>query len=301
MPFTVTADLELGERIAPYMAGNVADVEIREGSVPADIGGESSGIAYQIRPGKMLLEIPDGTRFLIENGERIIYSRGESSTDKDIALFLLGSAWGALCYQRGLIPLHASGVAVNGEVHAFTGTSGAGKSTLTAGLSSRGLEFFTDDVLIFDPAAEQKGAYCYAGQKDLKLWGDALALTGATSMGRVRDGVDIDKHFARPGQTAQATAGPLTHLYILQRKNEDEEPRFSTRPVTGHHALRHLMTSLYRPRYAETLMGRKMIFQGLKKLVETVRVSEFNRVFLEQYFDDSVTFISELLKGEVRS
>ena len=214
VPFTVTADLDLGERIAPYLVSESADVKICEGDLPASIEDEGGGVAYQIQQGKMLLNIPDGSRILIESGNRITYQRGKNSTDKDVALFISGSAWGAICYQRGLIPLHASAVEIDGKIYAFTGHSGAGKSTLAAGLSRDGFHFFTDDVLIFDPKADYDGALCYTGQKDLKLWGDAVTLTESQTFGKVRDAVEMDKHFARASNSSDMTSGRLQNLYI---------------------------------------------------------------------------------------
>jgi len=298
VPFTVKADLNLGERIAPYLTSGSADVEISEGTLPDSIEDEGGGVAYQIQKGKLLLNIPDGSRILTEDGNRITYQRGENSTDKDIALFISGSAWGALCYQRGLIPLHASAVEIDGNIHAFTGHSGAGKSTLAAGLSQRGYRFFTDDVLIFDPDSVQDGAYCYTGQKDLKLWGDAVKLTNSEAFGTIRDAVEMDKHFARPEHSSESIGGPLKSLYILKQKNEQSEPIGQFQSIQGGDALKQLVGTIYRPRYAEILMGRPRIFHGLKKLIESVNVVEFERIFLKEHFDDGVSIIANNLEED---
>lgn len=169
-PFTLRADLNLGGRIEPYLKETGYDVLVEEGPVPDSLGPEANTApAYQTAPGQFLLKIPNGLKFYVENGTKILYERPENVTNREVLLFLLGSTWGALCYQRDLLPLHASAVVHGEDVYAFTGQSGAGKSTLSAALSKRGHDFFSDDVLIIDPNTLGKESLCYAGQKDLKL------------------------------------------------------------------------------------------------------------------------------------
>ena len=298
IPFTVSADLDLGERVTSFLSSQAADVAIFEGSVPQSIKDEGGGVAYQIAPGKMLLNLPNGTRIFIEDGERIIYHRGENCTDKDIALFVLGSAWGALCYQRGLIPLHASAVIVDGYIYAFTGHSGSGKSTLAAGLSAYGLDFFTDDVLIYDPSESADKAICYAGQKDLKLWGDAVTLTNSVATGRIRDTPDLDKHFARPNKVSTKTKAPLSKLFILDRTNTPDSDKNLLTPLTGAVAFKTIIENMYRPRYAEVLMGRPALFAAMGQLIKQIKVTEFKRYFHDSNFHESVEFLAKHLVNE---
>lgn len=299
VPFTVSADLALGERVLPYLKNGGADVIIAEGEVPHSINDDDGGVAYQLEPGKLLLRVPNGVRILVEDGQRITYHRGEYGDDKEVALFLLGSAWGGLCYQRGLIPLHTSAVELDGELHAFTGHSGAGKSTLAAAVSAKGLNFFTDDVLIFDPSISGKSAHCYTGQKDLKLWGDAVEMVGAEATGKVRTLGDMDKHFARALSQSSANNGILRNLYVLTRTTSQTDPTNTVTPITGPAAMQKIMRSIYRPRYAQTLLGKRTYLEGIKALCETVSVYEFQREFLESNFDDSATFISQKITGSV--
>ena len=130
-PFTISSDIDLGARVAAAMVERDPDVTIRAGDVPSSLEKvEEEGVSYQLKRGEFLLNVPDGSRLFVKDGRTITYSRGPETGDRDLTLFILGSAWGALCYQRGLLPLHASAVIRDGKVHAFTGQSGAGKSTL---------------------------------------------------------------------------------------------------------------------------------------------------------------------------
>ena len=294
-PFTVSADLDLGTRVGSYLRGGDADVLISEGPVPQELNEvTASGVAFAVNSREFLLNVPNGASFHVIDGKQIRYARNGVS-DRDVALFLLGSAWGALCYQRGLLPLHASAVMHEGKVHAFTGQSGAGKSTLSAALSKSGLDFFTDDVLIIDPAKiEGTTARCFAGQKDMKLWEDALELAGVESSGRVRDEPDFKKHFALPATTEEKGSGDLASLTILKNENarRGREP-IQIERLRGAEALKQLRESVYRMSYADAIMGRKALYTVLAQLIAAVHVQTFERSMVKREFDNSTAAIRD--------
>ena len=299
LPFTVESDLDLGQRVLPYLVERGGDVVIRRGDVPETLDGEGSdGVAYQVRDGTMLLKVPNGTRFLIEDGRRIVYARQDGQTDLDVALFLLGSAWGALCYQRGLILLHASAVAVDGAVHAFTGQSGAGKSTLAAALSARGRAFFTDDVLILDPARLDPEPLCFTGQKDLKLWSDALELTGAEAGPPVRSAEGFAKFYALPRSESAAVAGRLASLMVLVEDKRREGPDIE--PIAGSTAVVKLAQSIYRPAFANAILGRKALYNGLARLVGRVAVWRFRRRLSPDDFAAGADYVDRWIDEHAR-
>ena len=61
--------------------------------------------------------------------------------------FLLGQAMPFAAALNGIEPFHASAVVMDDEVVAIAGRSGSGKSSIALELASRGLPFFTDDVV----------------------------------------------------------------------------------------------------------------------------------------------------------
>ncbi|WP_164114857.1 hypothetical protein [Sphingorhabdus sp. Alg239-R122] len=298
VPFTVRSDIDLGSRVKPYIVDHGQDVMVREGDVPGEIEQPThSGVAFMASPAQALLNIPGGARFFVSNGDTVIYDRGGMS-DRDVALFLSGSAWGLLCYQRSLLPLHASAIIKDGHVHAFTGPSGAGKSTLSAALAARGRDFFTDDVLIIDPAEIDATTRCYAGQKDLKLWKDALKLTGAEKMDAVRDAEGFEKYFARPAHAGGQSFGELASLSILANSNDRlKDERFAIERVTGAMALKHLRESVYRPRFAEAIWGRKKLFETLARIIANVSVQIFDRPKDRAVFDEGTAHIDSWIDG----
>src|SRR5262245_28440463 len=98
----------------------------------------SSGEAY--------LFWEDAGAFLVRGGREIIVHPLPGVEERVTRLFLLGAALGVLLYQRELVVLHASAVALNGSAVAFLGESGAGKSTMAAAMHAYGYEIIADDI-----------------------------------------------------------------------------------------------------------------------------------------------------------
>src|SRR6202008_4886252 len=82
----------------------------------------------------------------IRGGKEILVDQAPASSPRDVAAYLLGTAFGVLCHQRGIIPLHASAVNVADGRVASAGESGAGKWTLVAALAVRGHQVIADDL-----------------------------------------------------------------------------------------------------------------------------------------------------------
>ncbi|WP_271079530.1 hypothetical protein [Aurantiacibacter sp. MUD61] len=298
VPFTATADLDLGNRITPYLVEASADVDIREGIVPERLPeAHLHEPAYDVGDGAFLLRVPNGVRLLVEDGSRITYHRAGNS-DGEIALFLTGSAWGALCYQRGLLPLHASGISLDGKIYAFTGPSGAGKSTIAAGLGKAGFDFFTDDIVILDPATAGDQVTAYAGQRDLKLWDDAIAMTASDTLQPVRAGHDIPKFYSTPATGDGPTSGPLAKMIVLARTKETagQERLHDVQLLDGPKSLLVLRNNVYRSRFAEAIWGRQRFFQTLTQMLGMFEIYTFRRLFLPEHFDDSIAAMADWLR-----
>ena len=222
----------------------------------------------------------------------------DSAGQDEVGLFLFGSPWAALALQRGLLPLHASAVSRAGAVHAFTGGSGAGKSTLAAALGGYGLPFFTDDVLLLDPASDgaEAGAGCY-GSAGLKLFPGAVALMDATLLGEpVRAGVL--KRWARPARRSPRLVGRLRTLHVLSYRAVapgTPEP-CSIEALTGRRTVVALYDALYRKRQAVAIVGRRRLFEWLLTVAaRQVQVSIFHRPRSERRFGQRVVHLAAAL------
>src|SRR5262245_37980472 len=65
-----------------------------------------------------LIRVKGVADFEVRSGRQIRIWPASEATQKDIEIFLFGAVWGALCHQRGVLPLHASAVLARGGVTA---------------------------------------------------------------------------------------------------------------------------------------------------------------------------------------
>ena len=168
----------------------------RSGEIPRVLGGEPiPDDARRFVGGQFVLRTGTGYAFHYVPGEGVAVERSAGADPAEDELWRFGSVYAAVACLNGLYPLHASAIAWQGQVHAFTGPSGAGKSTLVAGLGQRGLPLFCDDTLLlsFDDPAR---IIALPGHKRLKLTDSALGLSGARAIGPV--GSDTGKSYAAP-------------------------------------------------------------------------------------------------------
>ncbi len=104
---------------------------------------------HRLSESHMVFCMPGGMYEMCE-GARITVEPAKDATDATVRTFLLGSAFGALQYQRGRIPLHGGAVASGGKAVMFTAAQGVGKSTMVSALVAQGLSYLTDDVVAIE-------------------------------------------------------------------------------------------------------------------------------------------------------
>ena len=180
---------------------------------------------------------------------------------------------GALCYQRGLLPLHANAIEAGGRCVAIAGASGAGKSTLGAYLSQTRHRLLADDVCAVNFDAEDR-AWVLPGVRQSKLWSDALAELGHPSAGleRVADG--RDKYMLPSGRPAPAERIPFQRLYLLGKASEGQG---GIRRVAGPPALRSVIANVYRFNVGVALGRRTQIYAQAMTLLQQAEIYLFKR------------------------
>jgi hypothetical protein len=272
---TVESEFDLPE-LAPCDNGLAKpDVEIRFGSVPQSLpGATDSALEAEIAPDEVLLKIPGIARYRVTGGRQILVEPDPEAQARDMRLFLLGSAFGALWFQRGYFPLHASVVVVNGQAVAFAGDSGAGKSTMAAWMHAQGYPLLCDDVCVirFD---EEAGAMAFPGFPRLKLWKDALHALDIASEELQRDYSRADKFHLSVSERFWIDAVPLRHINILRFSDSDAAPCIED--ISPAHAVPLLRDNTYRFQYISGLGLTRSHFLDCVKLARNTQLHYLDR------------------------
>jgi hypothetical protein len=216
---TLESELECPE-LAPAPVGAAVDVQIRLGHVePVLEGAVKVGHRVLAAPGIYQIWVAGVGRFRTEQGRQIWVDPVHGADARDIRGYLLGAVLGITVLLRGLLPLHACAVEVNGEAYAFCGDSGAGKSTLAAALYRRGFTVLTDDLGVVVPGDGE--ALFYPGFPRIKLWRSALEHFAMNPESLTRDLARADK-FNWPIHCGYSPNPlPLRRLYVLERSSDD--------------------------------------------------------------------------------
>jgi hypothetical protein len=275
------------ERAAQRAAYLHKEAEIREGAPPARLSDAINRTpTYEISAEAFLLRVPNGLVLHYRRGEGVTAARPANVAASDIALFLNGSVYGAIAWINGFIPLHAAAVAHEGRVHAFTAHSGYGKSTLAAALGQRGMPLFTDDVLVLD-FSDPRQIICLPGHKQMKLWADALGLTGAKSGAAVRP--DMSKYYAvPPGGVAQEPL-PLAQLTFLQ--TQARKPQ-SPVALKGADRVTRLLSAFYRRHFCAAIIEHRSTFAALARIGAAIPMTVFDRPLEKACFSDGVGLVA---------
>lgn len=233
----MASDLLLNE-LAPAGEG-APDVRITAGPTGAVDGAQG----VTVDGVDLVLTITGIARFTVRGGSEIRVEADPSASARNVRLYLLGSVFGALLHQRGLLPLHANAIVIDGRAFAFTGASGAGKSTLAAWFVDRGYRILSDDVCVvgFDAGGfDGRGAaVAQPGLPRLRLWRDALDRGGRDAADYHRSFDELDKYDVPTA--ADLSPMPLAAVYRLGRGDGGDIAR-----LTGMAAVEALVANTYR-------------------------------------------------------
>lgn len=274
----VRSELPLPDDLAWAGPDQPVDIDIRLGTVPDTLIN-----AVQVTPflqvagnGDCRLEVSAAGRYLVKQGREVVVQPAPDATFAEVHVFLLGTVFGLLCHQRGLLPLHASCVRIGDGAVAFCGSSGAGKSTLAASLVRRGHALVADDVTAIDIGASG-GSMVLPAMPRMRLWRDALKALAVSHEPLQRDRIELEKYALPAKGIGQFLTEPLPlrAIFLLKSVNASGLEGASSMPAMETVAL--LAEQIYRRRHAEA-MGRKgELFQGVARIANTVPVRRLTR------------------------
>ncbi len=289
--FCLRSEIPLAELVPATSPGERPIVDIRLGKLPDQLpNSRPASWGLQVSEDGVMLTVTGAARYLVRGGREIVVDAATGNSERKVRLFLLGSALGILCHQRGLLPLHANAIVANGGAYAFAGPSGAGKSTLAAHFSRAGYEILCDDVCVisFDEAGQPSA---WPGLPRLKLWGDAAAALGhdRNNLDRVMD--DVDKYQVPLAAMAAPRAVPFRRLYLLERA--DEGAPAAIRRLRGQEAMGAAVSQTYRGAYLAPMGLALQNFRQCAALTARAEVFVATRTWGYHVFDREAGLLAQ--------
>lgn len=210
---------------------------------------------------------------LIEEGYRITVVPAPNADEDALRLFIIGAGLGVLLHQRGLLVLHASGVAIGDRIIGFVGAKGWGKSTTAAALHQRGHALISDELLVvrFD---DRDQPLVMPGSPQMRLWSDALVSTGGNPDSAIRVRSGIDKFNVNAANIA-VEALPFHSLYLLDIGEE-----LTIQSMSSSEAFFGIIPHLYVCRFGTQFLQSSDVsstFQKLTFLLKKITVKRLSR------------------------
>jgi hypothetical protein len=269
----VRSSLDLTDWPALAQAGD-ADVTITQEPVA---GPQTEGPHYTARSiienGSLRLGVQGVARYWATAGTAIRVDPDPDARPEDVQLYLTGAVLGAILHQRGLFPLHASCVSLNGCGIALAGPSGAGKSTLVAALVRYGATFVSDDLCVLEQAGD--------GTPRVRTSAARAKLDEAALVALDHSGRDLSSAGGNRGKylvpikvpPGVAEPVPLHWLYLIR----DGEDPARTEPVEGLEAVTALVDETYFLRWAGALGLAEQCFAQAARVARNLQIHRLLR------------------------
>jgi hypothetical protein len=189
----------------------------------------------------------DGVRYIVRRDAREIWGDwpDEDYTLEDAARYLMGPVMGLVLRLRGVLPLHASAIAVGDAVIALAGAQEMGKSTAAAGFARLGYAVVSDDLATVQ---EEGGAFLVQpGYPRVNLWPDsARNLFGAEESLALISPTWEKRYLAldQNGFRFERRRLPLGVIYVLGNREEKLQTPV-IEDIEGSSALLNLVANTY--------------------------------------------------------
>jgi hypothetical protein len=258
----------------PRITSDVADVVIRKDPFDAaTFDAEQYWTRTLFEEGEVRLEIRGVAKFAACGGTLIRVAPEPGAKPEDVQVFLTGALLGAVLHQRGIFPLHASCVEIDGYGVAFAGHSGEGKSTLVASVVHRGAKFVSDDLCVMTPVTNGN-AYVWPGAARVKLDETGLALLNGARTGLDPVGGPRGKYLL-PIHAPSEFESPVPLKRVYQLVSADGPPRIER--LAGLDAISALVDETSCITYAAGLRLGSQVFRLAAELSRTLVVSRLIR------------------------
>lgn len=282
---TIASDLELrGLRACASTPGS-DDVQIRS-QPSAFASAPGKGNWHHLGPQESQLLWEGVGSFLIRDGCSISYHEHQGAVSGCLGQALLGPAMGLLLQQRGLMPLHASALAIDGVAIGIAGDSGMGKSTTAHALHERRHRLVTDDIAALSCRGDE--VIIPPGHAALRLWPDSLLRVSANPSVHERIHADTEKRRIELSDGLAVEPLRLAGIVVLCDGDDERLERLSL-PRATIELLRHY----YYPELTCKVLGPSVLMQQCGRLAERIQVWRLHRRKLSGSIDTMVRLIEQ--------
>ena len=246
------------------------DVNIELGKIPNQLQKiTKKGVKYEATKNEFLLQVDHIAKYYVRDGEKIIIELLKDKVDKEVRLFLLGSVFGSLFLQRGLLPVHGSSIKFKNSATIFTGLSGVGKSTIAAHFIRLSYLALADDISVVNQHLE-----VVPGFPSLKIWSDVLDKLEINNQNLNEIRPNIKKFHVPINEQYYSEPVPLKNIVILNTKNS---LGFEIEELIGIKKFNAIKSNTYRYRFVQGLEKQLDHFQILNKLLPAIKVYKVSR------------------------
>jgi hypothetical protein len=210
------------------------------------------------------LTVKDIADYVVFGGKFISITLLKAHKMEAVRLYCLSNAFAAVLYQRKTIPLHASGVIVDGGIAMFLGASGAGKSTLLLYLQSKGIPIFSDDVCVPTIDDATREVLVHASYPMIKCWLSAMDLLqiGFGKKHRLQEGMDKFGIFFHEYFDSRALYPKF--LFFLEKSALGDA--VSIQAITGVEVFSRLVAQAYRGKHIREGFHNQILFDVFTQL-----------------------------------
>ena len=296
---TIRSELILPELERGADGDAEADVEVRLGVLAGPEWDRIVGIendAFRLR-------VAGIGRFEAVEGRRVTIDPDPAATEAELRAYLLGTMFGALFQQRGLLALHASAVAAlpgedgGDQAIAFVGESGAGKSTMAMALNARGHRLLCDDVTVV--RQDEAGLpLVWPGVRRLKLWSTSIEAGGGSTQGLEPVLSREDKFHVPSDHVAAYRPFQLRALFLLATDEALKEVRIDR--LRGAAAIQTLISHTFRGRIVPFMSASERHFRACVALLDHMPVYRLLRPWGLGHIDDVCDAIAQHIGKETK-
>lgn len=268
---TFSSELTLPELSVPSHKSSKADVAIRFGDVSKDgiPGGKQISPYIWTGPECIWLEVPQIARFLVSTGRKILITPMPSIDEASLRVFLLGSALGALLFQRGFLVLHGNAIEIGDKCLICVGPSGIGKSTLTAAFIQRGYRVLADDVVPIT-----KDGLVIPGFPRIKLWKDVAEKLSIATQGLDRILPELEKFNLPLAERFCDSPRKVGKIYLLSHHEADT---VEITPIKGMDKFSVLRANTYRRGFMAGMSLQSAHLRQCSALAGAVAIASLQR------------------------